>query len=52
MKLETIHGFYCPSSPEVLNQIIQEGFHTTFTGELTFSTYLVIVLLSLQKAYE
>jgi len=37
-KLETIHGFYCPSSMEVLNQILRDGFYQTFSGELTFST--------------
>lgn len=35
-KLETLQAFYCPSSHEVLNQIIREGFHNTFSGELTF----------------
>jgi hypothetical protein len=35
-KLETLQGFYCPSSQEVLNQIVKEGFHNTFSGELTF----------------
>eukprot|EP00026_Physarum_polycephalum_P013686 Phypoly_transcript_14114.p1 GENE.Phypoly_transcript_14114~~Phypoly_transcript_14114.p1 ORF type:complete len:241 (+),score=41.88 Phypoly_transcript_14114:208-930(+) len=35
-KLETVQAFYCPSSQEVLNNIVKEGFHGTFSGELTF----------------
>jgi len=38
MKLETIHGFYCPSSLEVFHQILHDGFYKTFSGELTLST--------------
>jgi len=37
-KLETIQAFYCPSSQEVLNQIIKDGFSDTFSGEITVST--------------
>jgi len=36
VKLETIHGFYCPSSEENLQRIIKEGFPNAFVGELTF----------------
>jgi len=36
VKLETIHGFYCPSSEENLRLIIKEGFHNAFSGELMF----------------
>lgn len=35
-KLETLQAFYCPSSQDVLNQIVKDGFHVTFSGELTF----------------
>jgi len=35
-KLETLQAFYSPSSHEVLNQIVKEGFPNTFSGELTF----------------
>jgi len=34
-KLETVNAFYCPSSQDVLNQIVKDGFHETFAGELT-----------------
>jgi hypothetical protein len=37
-KLETVQAFYCPSSQDVLNNIIKEGFHETFSGELTVCT--------------
>jgi len=36
VKLETIHGFYCPSSEETLRLILKEGFHNAIVGELTF----------------
>jgi len=36
-KLETIQGFYCPSSYDVLNKIVKDGFYQTFSGEITFS---------------
>jgi len=36
VKLETIHGFYCPSSEENMRLIIKEGFNNAFVGELTF----------------
>jgi len=36
VKLETIHGFYCPSSEDNLRLILKEGFHNAFVGELTF----------------
>jgi len=36
VKLETIHGFYCPSSEESLRNILKEGFNGAFAGELTF----------------
>jgi len=38
IKLETIHGFYSPSSEENLRLILREGFHGAIMGELTFCT--------------
>jgi len=38
VKLETIHGFYCPSTEDNLRHILKEGFHGAFVGELTFCT--------------
>jgi len=38
VKLETIHGFYCPSSEDTLRLILKEGFHNAIVGELTFCT--------------
>jgi len=35
-KLETIQGFYAPSTEEVLSRILKEGFAGAFAGELTF----------------
>jgi len=37
VKLETIHGFYSPSSEESYRSILKDGFHKSFSGELTFS---------------
>jgi len=36
VKLETLHGFYCPSSEDTLRLILKEGFHNAIVGELTF----------------
>lgn len=38
VKLETIQGFYCPSSDENLARILKDGFHNAIVGELTFCT--------------
>eukprot|EP01113_Clastostelium_recurvatum_P003947 TRINITY_DN1174_c0_g1_i1.p1 TRINITY_DN1174_c0_g1~~TRINITY_DN1174_c0_g1_i1.p1 ORF type:complete len:265 (-),score=70.31 TRINITY_DN1174_c0_g1_i1:56-793(-) len=35
-KLETIQAFYAPSTEEVLQRILKEGFSGAFAGELTF----------------
>jgi len=38
VKLETMQGFYCPSSEDTLRLILKEGFHNAIVGELTFCT--------------
>jgi len=35
-KLETIQGFYAPSTEDVLQRIFREGFAGAFAGDLTF----------------
>jgi len=35
-KLETIQGFYAPSTEDILQRILKEGFAGAFAGDLTF----------------